>query len=111
MKYASPLGANVAQGSEARSKSPPLAAVPPAHSLNAGAAIGTTTSRARVTGKNHRFMLTSQRDEGPSGLRLLGAHGGLHEPAFAANRCPASGQGCPGRRPAGSSSGSERAYA
>src|SRR2546421_4780971 len=36
MKYASPLGANVTQGSEARWKSPPFAVVPPAQALKCG---------------------------------------------------------------------------
>src|SRR5213594_848473 len=36
MKYPSPLGANVTQGSEARWKSPPFVSVPPAQALKAG---------------------------------------------------------------------------
>src|SRR5207248_8532856 len=36
MKYASPFGAKVIQGSEARWKSPPFASVPPAQALKGG---------------------------------------------------------------------------
>src|SRR6266700_6053816 len=36
MKYASPVGPNVTQGSEARWKSPPFATVPPAQALKCG---------------------------------------------------------------------------